>query len=97
MSPDAISNSLFDWQTHKGKFKGESSSLSEVTWELIACTVNFHPAGMSLLQIKMNSNVTMCGKESKRIMFFSGIAEHDNEGRVITAEFKEFYLVASCE
>ena len=28
---------------------------------------------------------------------FSGIAEHDNEGRVITAEFKEFYLVASCE
>ena len=39
----------------------------------------------------------MCGKESKRIMFFSGIAEHDNEGRVITAEFKEFYLVASCE
>ena len=52
---------------------------------------------MSLLQIKINSNVTMCGKESKRIMFFSGIAEHDNEGRVITAEFKEFYLVASCE
>ena len=47
MSPDAISNSLFDWQTHKGKLKGESSSLSEVTWELIACT--FHPAGMSLI------------------------------------------------
>ena len=29
--------------------------------------------------------------------FFPGIEEHDNEGRVITAEFKDFYLVASCE
>ena len=28
---------------------------------------------------------------------FSGIEEHDNEERVITAEFKEFYLVASFE
>ena len=73
MSPDAISNSLFDWQTHKGKLKGESSSLSEVTWELIACTVNFHPTGMSLLQIKINSNIIMGCKESKRIMFFQAL------------------------
>ena len=26
-----------------------------------------------------------------------GIAEHDNEGRVITAEYKDFFLVTSCE
>ena len=43
MSPDAISNSLFDWQTHKGKLKGESSTLSDVTWELISCTVTGGP------------------------------------------------------
>ena len=28
---------------------------------------------------------------------FPGIAKHDNEGRVITAEFEDFYLVTSCE
>ena len=28
---------------------------------------------------------------------FSGIEERDNEGRVITSEFKEFYSVASRE
>ena len=26
-----------------------------------------------------------------------GIAEHDNEGRVITAEYEDFFLVTSCE
>lgn len=36
-------------------------------------------------------------QRGKMYHVFSGIAEHDNEGRVITAEFKEFYLVASCE
>ena len=92
MSPDAISNSLFDWQTHnKGKLKGESSSLSEVTWELIACTFNFHPADKNKQQYHYGL------QRVKTYHVFSGIAEHDNEGRVITAEFKEFYLVASCE
>ena len=36
-------------------------------------------------------------QRGKMYHVFSGIEEHDNEGRVITAEFKEFYLVASCE
>jgi len=28
---------------------------------------------------------------------FAGISEHDNEGRVITAEFDDFYLVTACK
>ena len=36
-------------------------------------------------------------QRGKMYHVFSGIEEHDNEGRVITAEFKDFYLVASCE
>ncbi len=27
----------------------------------------------------------------------AGISEHDNEGRVITAEFDDFYLVTACK
>ena len=36
-------------------------------------------------------------QRGKTYHVFAGVEEHDNEGRVITAEFKEFYLVASCE
>ena len=33
--------------------------------------------------------------EPIEVKFGIGIAEHDNEGRVITAEYEKFYLVAS--
>ncbi|CAH3181856.1 unnamed protein product, partial [Porites lobata] len=40
----------------------------------------------------------LCSKtKPSNVSYGIGIAEHDNERRVITAEFKEFYLVASCE
>ena len=29
--------------------------------------------------------------------FFSGIAKHDQEGRLITAEYDNFYLVGACK
>ena len=29
--------------------------------------------------------------------FFSGIAKHDEEGRLITAEYDNFYLVGACK
>ena len=28
---------------------------------------------------------------------FAGIAKHDDEGRVITAEYDKFYLVTACK
>ena len=28
---------------------------------------------------------------------FSGIAKHDEEGRLITAEYDDFYLVGACK
>lgn len=47
-------------------------------------------------QTKGYSGVGLCSKTKPlNVSYGIGIAEHDNEGRVITAEFKEFYLVAS--
>ena len=31
------------------------------------------------------------------IFLYVGISEHDNEGRVITAEYDKFYLVSTCK
>ena len=31
------------------------------------------------------------------LVFFSGIAKHDEEGRLITAEYDNFYLVGACK
>ncbi|CAH3177521.1 unnamed protein product, partial [Porites evermanni] len=47
-------------------------------------------------QTKGYSGVGLCSKTKPlNVSYGIGIEEHDNEGRVITAEFKEFYLVAS--
>ena len=31
------------------------------------------------------------------VVVFSGIAKHDEEGRLITAEYDDFYLVGACK
>ena len=50
--------------------------------------------------------VTKCSVEllhSNNVIFFflfiqiEGIKEHDNEGRLITAEFEKYFVVTSCE
>jgi len=40
-----------------------------------------------------SGTVLLTKPEPVKISYGIGIAEHDNEGRVITAEYKEFYLV----
>ena len=58
----------------------------------------FHPAGMSLIySLKKTAILLWVVKRQNVSYVFSGIEERDNEGRVITSEFKEFYLLASRE
>lgn len=51
--------------------------------------------------ILTDSPIAGTGIYSKRdpisVRYGIGIAEHDTEGRVITAEYENFYLVTACE
>ena len=55
---------------------------------------NFFQAILQLLRLRFTAMATY---SFQYVYCLSGIAEHDNEGRVITAEFESFYLVTSCE
>ncbi|KAL9969744.1 hypothetical protein ACROYT_G021999 [Oculina patagonica] len=47
-------------------------------------------------ETKGYSGVGLCSKtKPKKVSYGIGISEHDNEGRVITAEFDDFYLVTA--
>lgn len=46
---------------------------------------------------ELASSVRICRSCPTLLTFSTGISEHDNEGRVITAEFEDFYLVTACK
>lgn len=53
-------------------------------------SISWHKAVVVWRFSKMQYNILL-------FLYFAGIEKHDNEGRVITAEFEKFYLVNVCK
>lgn len=71
----------------------ETKAQEDQVVEALSSLQGYHVYSSSAVRKGYSGTAILCKKEPFSVTYGIGIEEHDQEGRIITAEFRDFYLI----